>query len=60
MQHSNGLDTYLIIYNTERFHQSLDSETPESFYKEAALVIGKLALISKKKKVAEKKNFTSR
>lgn len=32
----NGLDTYFTFYNTERFHQSLDSETPESLYKEAA------------------------
>ena len=32
----NGLDTYFTFYNTERFHQSLDYETPESLYKKAA------------------------
>jgi putative transposase len=31
-----GLDTYFNFYNTERFHQSLDYETPESLYKKAA------------------------
>jgi putative transposase len=32
----NGLDTYFHFYNTERFHQALDYETPESLYKKAA------------------------
>lgn len=31
-----GLDAYFNFYNTERFHQSLDDETPESLYKKAA------------------------
>ena len=31
-----GLDAYFNFYNTERFHQSLDYETPESLYKKAA------------------------
>jgi len=32
----NGLDAYFNFYNTERFHQSLDYNTPESLYKKAA------------------------
>ena len=32
----NGLDAYFHFYNTERLHQSLDYETPESLYKKAA------------------------
>jgi putative transposase len=32
----NGLDAYFHFYNTERFHQALDYETPESLYKKAA------------------------
>jgi putative transposase len=32
----NGLDAYIRFYNTERFHQSLDYETPESLYKNVA------------------------
>ena len=31
-----GLDNYFTFYNTERLHQSLDYETPESLYKKAA------------------------
>jgi putative transposase len=31
-----GLDAYFNFYNTERFHQSLEYETPESLYKKAA------------------------
>jgi putative transposase len=31
-----GLDNYFTFYNTERLHQSLDYETPESLYKRAA------------------------
>jgi putative transposase len=31
-----GLDAYFNFYNTERFHQALDYETPESLYKKAA------------------------
>ena len=54
-----GLDDYFNFYNTERFHQSLDYETPESLYKKAAWVINKLTVINKKKKVAKKKKFTS-
>lgn len=32
----NGLNAYFQFYNTERLHQSLDYETPESLYKKAA------------------------
>ena len=32
----NGLDVYFNFYNTERFHQALDYNTPESLYKKAA------------------------
>jgi len=32
----NGLDAYFHFYNTERFHQALDYETPESLYKNVA------------------------
>ena len=32
----NSLDAYFKFYNTERLHQSLDYETPESLYKKAA------------------------
>lgn len=31
-----GLDAYFNFYNTERFHQALEYETPESLYKKAA------------------------
>jgi len=31
-----GLERYFIFYNTERLHQSLDYETPESLYKNVA------------------------
>jgi putative transposase len=31
-----GLDNYFTFYNTERLHQSLDYETPESIYRKAA------------------------
>jgi putative transposase len=31
-----GLDKYFNFYNTERLHQSLNYETPESFYKKVA------------------------
>jgi len=31
-----GLEIYFNFYNTERLHQSLDYETPESIYKKAA------------------------
>lgn len=31
-----GLDKYFTFYNTERLHQSLNYETPESFYKKVA------------------------
>ncbi|MGA2408567.1 MAG: DDE-type integrase/transposase/recombinase [Bacteroidales bacterium] len=31
-----GLNNYFTFYNTERLHQSLDYETPESLYKKAA------------------------
>lgn len=31
-----GLDKYFTFYNTERLHQSLNYETPESYYKKVA------------------------
>ena len=32
----NGLDEYFRFYNTERKHQSLDNQTPDSVYKKIA------------------------
>ena len=32
----NGLDEYFRFYNTERKHQSLDNQTPESIYNKIA------------------------